>query len=243
MFRIITLIGIGATLVAIAGHFTLFGPKRVEKGRRTVRRFGFLEILVHALTVVSFLTLCATGLWAVYGGDPLRGKLWVLHVAVGPVFILGLSVLMLSWARDCGFEACDWAWAKKCGGYLWGDKHAPAGRFNAGQKGYFWVVGALGLVTLVTGLGRVAPMLGATGQEMVLWVHRLASLCFVLAGIAHLYLGTLANPGTLGAMLTGKVTAQWAKDHHPLWTIEGAAGGAGARPVDLTRNAKSFEQK
>jgi formate dehydrogenase subunit gamma len=236
MFKLIALIAIAATLVAIAGHFVLFGPKRTNnKVRRSVRRFGALEILVHLLTVVAFLVLAATGLWAIYKGAPLRGNLWLLHVALGPVFILGLALLILSWARDCAFEPCDWQWAKRFGGYLWGDKHAPAARFNAGQKGYFWAVGGLGLVTLVTGFFRAVPILGPTGQDLAIWGHRLGALAFILAGLAHLYLGTLANPGTLTAMITGKVTPQWAKDHHPLWVTDTAAG-----PV---RGQKTFEQK
>ena len=244
MFKLITLIAIGATLVAIAGHFTLFGPKPTNnKIRRSVRRFGKLEILVHLLTVLAFIVLAVTGLYAVYNAQPLRGNLWFLHVTLGPAFTLGLTVLILSWARDCSFEPCDWDWAKRFGGYLWGDKHAPATRFNAGQKGYFWAVGALALVTLVTGFGRVVPVLGPTGQDLLLWAHRLAALAFVLAGIAHLYLGTLANPGTLTAMITGKVTPQWAKDHHPLWVTDTAAGLAAKQPADLTRGAKQFEQK
>ena len=244
MLKLITMIGIGATLLAIAAHFILFGPKRTNnKVRRSVRRFGILEILVHALTVLSFLALAATGLYAVYNAQPLRGYLWLLHVALGPVFTLGLAVLILSWARDCTFEPCDWEWAKRFGGYLWGDKHAPASRFNAGQKAYFWAVGALALVTLVTGLGRAVPVLGPAGQDLILWLHRLGALAFILAGIAHLYLGTLANPGTLTAMITGKVTPQWAKDHHPLWVTDTAAGPPASQPVDLARGAKSFEQK
>ncbi|MCX5769798.1 MAG: cytochrome b/b6 domain-containing protein [Candidatus Hydrogenedentes bacterium] len=244
MFKLITLIAIGATLVAIAGHFTLFGAKKTNnKVRRSVRRFGVLEILLHALTVFSFLTLAATGLYAAWNAQPLRGNLWLLHVALGPIFTLGLSILILSWARDCSFEPCDWQWAKRFGGYLWGDKHAPASRFNAGQKGYFWAVGALALVTLVTGLGRVVPLFGPAGQDLILWVHRLAAIAFILAGIAHLYLGTLANPGTLTAMITGKVTPQWAKDHHPLWVTEPAATLSPAKQAGLTRGVKSFEQK
>lgn len=245
MFRLITLIGLAATLVAIVGHLVIFGPKRVEKkGARSVKRFGVLEILVHALTVASFLVLVGTGLWAVYNSDPLRGQLWLLHVAVGPLFLIGLAVLILAWARDCEFEPCDWEWAKKFGGYLWGDKHAPANRFNAGQKAYFWAVGALGFVTLLTGLGRAVPVLGETGQLALLWVHRFGALAFVMAGLAHLYLGTLANPGTLTAMITGKVTPQWARNHHPLWVSEGVpAPAAATETADLTQNEKSFEQE
>jgi formate dehydrogenase subunit gamma len=239
MFKLITMIGIGATLVAIIGHLVLFGQKKTNnKARRSIRRFGVLEILVHALTVLAFLVLAVTGFWAVYKSQPLRGNLWFLHVILGPPFTLGLAVMLLAWARDCSFEPCDWQWAKRFGGYLWGDKHAPAARFNAGQKGYFWAVAALGLVTLVTGFGRAVPMFGPLVQDLMLWGHRLGALAFVLAGLAHLYLGTLANPGTFTAMITGKVTPQWAKDHHPLWVADTAPGASASQPGNLTRGQK-----
>jgi formate dehydrogenase subunit gamma len=38
--------------------------------------------------------------------------------------------------------------------------------------------------------------------------------------IVHVYLGTVAYPGTLGAMLHGSVTRAWARLHHPAWHEE-----------------------
>jgi formate dehydrogenase subunit gamma len=222
MFRIIVLVGIAATVVALAGHYVVFGPKRVsgEKAKRTVRRFSLWERFVHVVTVLGFLTLAVTGLIAViFQQSPLHGWLWIIHVGMGPVFVTGLSLLVVTWARDVRFAPYDWEWVKKLGGYLWGDKHALAERFNAGQKAYLWCVALLGFLSLVSGLGRVAPILDATGQEVLYQVHRYTALVFILAGIVHLYLGTLANPGTFGAMLTGKVTQKWAETHHPLWGI------------------------
>jgi formate dehydrogenase subunit gamma len=54
-------------------------------------------------------------------------------------------------------------------------------------------------------------------QEFFYQAHRYSALLFVMGGIVHLYLGTICNPGTFGAMLTGKVTPEWAAGHHPLW--------------------------
>jgi formate dehydrogenase subunit gamma len=220
MYRVIVLIAIAATIAAIAGHFLLFGPKRVDKpGKgKAVRRFRIGEVLLHAMTLTSFLVLALTGMIPVLAlKSGLHGWFWVLHMIAAPFFVFGLYLLIAVWARDCGFGLHDWEWAKKFGGYLWGDKHAPADKFNAGQKAYFWVVGLLGLLTLLTGLGRISPVFGAEGQDLLYQVHRYVALMFVLAGIVHFYLGTLANPGTLGAMLTGKVTEPWVKSHHPIW--------------------------
>jgi len=220
MFRTIVLVGVAATVVAIVGHLVLFGAKRLGKGqgKRTVRRFSLWERFIHLLTVAGFLALVLTGFYAVvFLKSALHGWLWVIHVASAPALVIGLLLVLVTWAKDGRFTPCDWEWALKFGGYLWGDKHAPAERFNAGQKAYFWIVGLFGFVALVTGLGRAVPMLDPCGQEFLYQVHRYCALAFLLAGITHLYLGTFANPGTLGAMLTGKVTTRWAETHHPLW--------------------------
>jgi cytochrome b subunit of formate dehydrogenase len=35
--------------------------------------------------------------------------------------------------------------------------------------------------------------------------------------IVHVYLGTVAYPGTARGMIDGKVTRRWAALHHPRW--------------------------
>jgi cytochrome b subunit of formate dehydrogenase len=37
---------------------------------------------------------------------------------------------------------------------------------------------------------------------------------------AHIYLGSLANPGTLRIMIYGTVPYSWAKKRHPKWIAE-----------------------
>jgi formate dehydrogenase subunit gamma len=220
MFRLLVLAGIAAVIAATLGHFLVFGPKRVPAGKDglIVRRFSIWERFIHTITVLGFLLLALTGFYSVVVlGSPLHGWLWVLHIASAPLFGIGVLLMLMTWAKDGCFAACDWEWALKFGGYLWGDKHAPAERFNGGQKGYFWMAAALGFVMLVTGLGRAVPLLDTTGQEVLYQIHRFAALLFILAGLGHMYLGTFANPGSFGAMLTGKVTPEWAKNHHPLW--------------------------
>ncbi len=49
------------------------------------------------------------------------------------------------------------------------------------------------------------------------FVHYLVTLPGGLLLIAHVYLGTIAYPGTAGGMLHGKVSRAWARLHHPLW--------------------------
>ena len=131
----------------------MFGQKKTNnKARRSVRRFGVLEILSHALTVLSFLTLAATGLYAVYLRRPAPrqplaasrdARPRVCPRAVGPHPVLGARLLV---------RAVRLAVGEAVRRLPVGRQARPRRRFNAGQKGYFWVVGALGFVMLLTGL-------------------------------------------------------------------------------------------
>jgi len=220
MYRIIVLVGIAAAVVPVLGHLIVFGPKRLPRGKkpRTVRRFGLWERFIHLITVAGFLVLAGTGMIAVIGQrGRLEDWLWIIHAAAAPFFALGLSAIVVTWARDGVFAKYDWDWAKVFGGYLWGNKHAPAGRFNGGQKGYLWLAALLGLALVVSGLGRMAPVLDPFGQEILYFVHRAAAVLLIMMAIVHLYLGTFANPGTFGAMILGRVSPEWAEKHHPNW--------------------------
>ena len=53
-------------------------------------------------------------------------------------------------------------------------------------------------------------------------LHYLATLGGGLFLIVHVYLGTVAYPGTARGMIDGKVTPEWARLHHTRWTGERA---------------------
>ncbi|MBN1843091.1 MAG: hypothetical protein JW883_12540 [Deltaproteobacteria bacterium] len=46
------------------------------------------------------------------------------------------------------------------------------------------------------------------------------TIIFTATIIAHIYLGTIANPGTWRALVDGKVSRKWAKKHHSEWYKE-----------------------
>ena len=51
-------------------------------------------------------------------------------------------------------------------------------------------------------------------------MHNLAFILFVVAVPAHIYLGTLANPGLLRIMINGTVPLAVAKKRYPKWMKE-----------------------
>ena len=197
-----------------------------------LNRFSYLERVVHWVVGISFVVLLLTGLalsypalfWMTFllGGGPAARA---LHPWIGLVFAAGLSVMFLLWLRDMFFEARDWQWMKAVKHYARHerDKVPAAGKYNGGQKMFFWIQSMLGVVFLVSGVPLWLPESFGSGLLTTMrLLHYLATLAGGLLLIVHVYLGTVAYPGTARGMLYGTVTREWAKLHHPLWHKEKA---------------------
>lgn len=230
-FQYIAAAGLLATVGAIGFHYVVFGAHRLggPKMKTDFRRFSIWERLIHAAVLVSFVTLGVTGMTAAIGyGSRITGWLWIIHAFAAPVFLVALTGVVAMWARDGRFAAYDFKWMLFVGGYLGigKNKGLKAGRFNAGQKAYLWIVAVLGVAVILSGIGRMFPILTQVEQGWLYQIHRYATLLASMAVIGHAYLGTLANPGTIQVTVTGRVTEEWAKHHHPVWWEEVNKGQA-----------------
>jgi len=219
IFRPLSIIAIIAVAAAVLGHYLIFGPHwpELKREKKDIHRFNRVEMLIHAVTLLSFVALAVTGFYAALCGEALVGTLRLVHLTAAPFLALGLAGMALIWSYDGRFLSCDWQWAKKFGGYLYHVEYIPADRFNAGQKGFYWAVAVLGIICMASGIGRIYPVFGTEIQLLILAAHRYSSLLLVLFVLAHIYLGTLANPGTWQAPFFGYVGYNWSKKHHPLW--------------------------
>jgi len=94
-----------------------------------------------------------------------------------------------------------------------------SGKYNGGQILYFWAVclGALGF--LLSGIPMWFPLAfpSILFREICILIHDITFILFFLGLVAHIYLGTAAEPGTFRAMTRGTVTRRWARFHHPGW--------------------------
>lgn len=198
--------------------------------RDDLDRFNLLERLTHWVVGVAFVLLLLSGLALSYpslfwltlilGGGPAAR---VLHPWIGMVFTVGLILMFVLWGREMFMDARDWAWLRAVRHYARHeeDKVPPAGKYNGGQKAFFWTQCLLGVAYGLSGIalwfptGFDAGLL--TGMRLV---HYLATLAGGLLLILHIYLGTIAYPGTARGMLHGKVSRSWARLHHPLWHRE-----------------------
>jgi len=158
-----------------------------------------------------------------------------LHNFVGPLFIFSLVVMFLVYVKDNLPGSSDGAWLARAGGMLskTGD-HPASGRFNAGEKLWFWGgVVILGLAVSVTGLILDFPNWNQGREAMIQAnvIHAIASILFMAASLAHIYLGTVGMEGSYKAMREGYVDETWAREHHALWYEDVKAG---RRPEKLS---------
>jgi len=145
-----------------------------------------------------------------------------MHIFSGVIFAFGLIYGYLMWKKDCEFDPDDLGWILQGGGYLWQTtKLPPVYKYNAGQKAFFWVLVIAGVTIIVTGLIMWNPLW--VPAVIARWAFMLHALGVVLLGsfiMVHIYLGTIGNPGTVAAMITGWVTRAWCETHCPKWLAE-----------------------
>ena len=212
-------------------HYTGQGPKVADayRGPAEILRFNLAERWTHLFRMASFLLLAFSGGIFFYNNVALLEIFFetprtavIFHWVVGLVFIAASTFSVVLWAKDANFKAYDLEWLKKRGGYLGGEEvHVPAGRLNAGQKIFFWLTALFTLIMGLTGVLMIFKESFSLGFNCIIsTIHGFFAILFVASILAHIYLGTIANPGTWRALVDGKVSREWAKNHHPEWYKE-----------------------
>ena len=193
-----------------------------------VKKANAFEILNHWALAVSFFILTITGFAFLFHLEQLNAifgsfnnmKVW--HNWAGVVFVVSLFLTMFNYLPvSVSFSSDDIGWITKAGGYF--SKRAkvpPQDIINAGQELYY-------LMLLIAGYGIAASglviWLRPDVPDIRKWVllshlvHNIAFDLLVIAIPLHIYLGTLANPGTFRIMVYGTVPVEWAKKRHAKW--------------------------
>jgi formate dehydrogenase subunit gamma len=238
-----------AVLAVIAALYYTKGPLKLhdKPTGRLIHRFSSMEQVAHWCMAISFVVLGISGLIMLFGKHVLLPVIgytlfsWLtalaknLHNFVGPFFILSTVIFVVMFVRDNLPKAYDFTWFAKSWGYMTGGAHVPSGRFNAGEKAWFWGgVVVLSVVVSYTGVILLFPNFDQTRaamQEAWIW-HASAALLYIAVSLGHIYMGTIGVEGAYASMRTGYVDEIWAKEHHEIWYNEvksgrtAAAGGA-----------------
>jgi formate dehydrogenase subunit gamma len=228
------------------GHFLRYGPKepaaaeslpvappRARKAAEDtvigdhIVRHGLGSRVTHWAVALAFMVTLLTGLpiWTPIFGwmAGLFGGLHVcrwLHPWAGVALVVAAAAMFFRWLGEMRMEKGDWGWLgpKLIAYFRQEGEGEDVGKYNGGQKVFFFAVSALAVLLLLTGLVLWFPLSFAAGLREASWmIHDAAFLFFAVSIVVHIYLGTAALPGTFQSMTRGTVSKAWARLHHPRW--------------------------
>jgi formate dehydrogenase subunit gamma len=156
-----------------------------------------------------------------------------LHPWAGILFFASAAVMFVHWLGDMRLEPSDREWLRprKIAAYMkHQDDGTEGGKYNGGQKLFFFAAGLGALGLLLSGVVMWFPLeFPRILRELAILIHDVTFIFFVVAIVFHIYLGTAAEPGTFHSMIRGTVSKPWARLHHPRWYRE-VLGGKTRRP-------------
>ncbi len=200
-----------------------------EGAKRYIEKYGAFTRLLHFIHLISFIVLAITGLSLAYKWNGLGMFLFgsmknvkAIHELFGWILVISGGILFLMMLPESIFKSYDLKWFMKLGGYLdpTHKTHAPAGKVNAGQKVFYWY-GLLALIVMaLTGFALMYDMVSKETGALFLLIHFTVGVFWIAFVIIHFYLATIANPGTIWAMINGKVSEDYIKVHNPEWYKE-----------------------
>lgn len=198
-----------------------------------VLRYTLIERIVHWTAALAYFYVLITGLafWTpklwwmaeMLGGGPVA-RAW--HPWAGLLFLGTVMWMFKEWRGDMRTTPADLKWRAKIRDYVENrDEQLPGvGRFNSGQKQFFWIMFYAGLVLLVSGLvlwfSDSLPWAWRALRYLSVLAHATGFLFTAAAFIVHVYMGTAVVRGGFSSVIRGEVSRTWAQTHHALWLAE-----------------------
>jgi formate dehydrogenase subunit gamma len=195
-----------------------------------VQRYNFAERAYHWINAIAYTYLMLTGLaiftplayWLAYVlGGPATIRYW--HPWIGLIYLATIFWMHRMWKRDMQKIPEDERWSKNLRAYAENrdELMPPQGRFNAGQKQFWWVMLYCTIILLITGIIMWIPEKMPRELHWVLpitvFIHSATALVTIAAFIIHVYMSIWVTPGSMKAMVEGHVSTTWARTHHRLW--------------------------
>ena len=200
-------------------HYLIIGPKIFDHAGKKIFVFPLFQRLIHLLAAVAFLILVPTGLMIIFGkyfgGGALVELARHFHGIATVIFLISVFPMCIFWFIDMLPTFDDIKWCFILGGYLSKKKkEIPAGKFNAGQKMWFWMSSFGGVVMITTGGFMffqdfdygIATTLGLS-QINLLRVSAIVHSCLAVIITAffftHVYMSLFAIKGAIHSIITG----------------------------------------
>jgi len=198
-----------------------------------VQRYSLGERVNHWLGALAYVYLLITGLafWSPYlywlaavAGGGFVARFW--HPWFGLIFAASLFWTFKEWHRDMRIDDSDRAWAKAMPDYIQNqdDKLPPVGRFNFGQKLFFWGIFYGVILLLLSGIAlwytETLPWSLRYVRYAAILIHASVALVTIGLFLIHVYMSAILEEGSFGSMVHGYVTRAWAWTFHRTWYYE-----------------------
>jgi formate dehydrogenase subunit gamma len=183
----------------------------------------------HWITAGALILLALSGfslfhpslffLTNLFGGGQMTR---IIHPFIGVVLVVSFLGLFLRFVWFNFFTLDDIRWLFGFGRVLRNqeDSLPEVGRYNAGQKLYFWGMSLTILVLVTSGIViwdvYFAQYFTIDQRRLAVVVHAGAAVAAVLLWFVHAYAAIWVK-GTVRAMMRGNVTGGWAWRHHRKW--------------------------
>lgn len=195
-----------------------------------IYRYSLAERVNHWVGALSYIYLMLTGLafwspylfWlAVIFGGGATSRLW--HPWIGLIFTVSLAWTFWAWQRDMQVDNDDRAWGKAIPEYIRNNDEElpPTGRFNYGQKLFFWGMVYSIILMLLSGIvlwyTEALPWSLRFLRYAAILIHASVAMITIGLFLIHVYMSAVLEEGSFGSMIHGTVTRAWAWTFHRKW--------------------------
>jgi formate dehydrogenase subunit gamma len=213
----------------VSSH-AISSPRTTGQAGERILRYTLVERVHHWMGALFYVYCLITGLafWSPYmywlaalvGGGP-TARFW--HPWLGVAFAFSMFWMYKMWRGDMATTEADLRWRKAVNHYIENDDQnlPPEGRFNYGQKIFFWLMFYGVLLVVISGIGlwfvESIPWSLRWLRYLAVTVHVSAAMATIGGFIIHVYMGTAMIRGGFTSIIRGEVSVAWARTHHRLW--------------------------
>lgn len=200
-------------------HYMIIGPMIFSHDRKKIYVFTIFNRIIHTIAAIAFMLLIPTGLiimfGAILGGGELVRVAKEIHAISTLLFIISIVPMFTMWVRWMFVHWDDFKWLMIVGGYLNKNKKpVPAGKFNAGQKLWFWLATLGGVVMIATGAAmyfqdfRLEILVGLGISQIDFLrgsaiIHNVLGMAVLALFMTHVYMSVFAIKGAIHSIITG----------------------------------------
>lgn len=200
-------------------HYFIIGPKRFSHDGKKIYVFTLFNRIIHTIAVIAFVLIVPTGVIMVFassfGGGTFVTTCKEIHAVATLLFIVSVVPMFFMWVKSMFLHTDDIKWLMIVGGYLSKvKKPVPAGKFNAGQKMWFWLATLGGMLMILSGAVMYfqdfkLDLVASYGISQIdflrasVILHNILGMAVLALFLVHIYMSVFAIKGAIHSIITG----------------------------------------